>query len=73
MKREIVTIIEHFENGRITFATEEDFVSFVRELYYENEEQDTDLKRPSDYAESFMYLVLYCSNFKMVGSSYLYS
>lgn len=73
MKRETVTIIEHFENGRITFTTEEDFLLFVKDLYYENEEPETDLKHPSDYTEAFMYLVLYCSNFKMVGSSYLYS
>lgn len=73
MKREIITIIEHFENGRKNFATEEEFLLFVRDLYYENEEIKTDLKRPSDYTEAFMYLVLYCSNFKMIGSSYLYS
>lgn len=73
MKREIVTIIEHFEKGRKTFATELTFLLFVKDLYNENEEKDTDLKRPADYTEAFMYLVLYCSNFKMVGSSYLYS
>lgn len=73
MKREIITIIEHFESGRKTFTAEDTFLAFVRILYSENEEPETDLKQPSNYGEAFMYLVLYCSNFKMIGSNYLYS
>lgn len=67
----MITKIEHFENGELTFYTKDSFVKFVRVLYKENEEPDTPLRGLQGYRDSLIYVLLYCSNFEVTYSELL--
>jgi hypothetical protein len=64
-----MTILEHFENGKLEFKSSADFIEYVQLLFKENEEDnEVGLVMPRTYNECVLYVYAYCGNFEVIQS-----
>ena len=61
----IITTVEHFENGKHYFTSEEDFVDFTNKIFVENEDW-MEMEYPKTYLDCVNYINNYCDNFKVL-------
>lgn len=71
------TSIIHFEDGVKIFDNNDDFINFVKKLWFENEKDDIEpvdiILRPLEtYQDCLIYLMMYCGNFELQYTDYLH-
>lgn len=69
MKTTTETIIENTNNVNDyrRFTSEQEFVNFCKQIFKENEGNDTSLNRPETYLQAIEYIRLYCDNFTVLS------
>jgi len=60
----MITII-HFEQGKITFKTEKEFIVRVQKIFKENGDEEN-MSMPKDGEDCAKYIIDFCDNFEMV-------